>query len=342
MKKTLAEIAELVGGEVVGDNDVEIYGVNGIQDAQEGELTFLGDEKFAPFVHKTQASAVIVSRDSAVSGKSIIRTDNPSVAFTQVVSIFYGETVHFKGVHAKAFIDETVVLGKEVAIGPGVVIEAGTRIGDHAVIYAGTFIGADVVIGCHGVIYPQVTIREKTVIGDRVIIHSGAVVGSDGFGYEQIEGQHKKIPQVGYVCIEDDVEIGANVTIDRARLSRTLIGRGTKIDNLVQIAHNVQIGENCLLISQVGVSGSSVIERGAILAGQVGVAGHITIGEGAIVAAQGGVTKSVPAHTKVSGYPAKPHEKARKVNACVQRLPHYVAKIQALEKRIQELERKLI
>jgi UDP-3-O-[3-hydroxymyristoyl] glucosamine N-acyltransferase len=196
-------------------------------------------------------------------------------------------------------------------------------------------------IGSDTLIYPNVSIREHVVIGSRVIIHSGTVIGCDGFGFATIEGLHYKIPQVGTVEIDDDVEIGANVTIDRARFDKTIIGRGTKIDNLVQIAHNVVVGENSIIVAQAGISGSTTIGRGATLAGQAGLVGHITIGEGAVVAAQAGVTKSVPAHTTVSGYPAKPHDIAKRVNACVQNLPRLYDIVAELKKKIAELEKRI-
>jgi UDP-3-O-[3-hydroxymyristoyl] glucosamine N-acyltransferase len=192
-------------------------------------------------------------------------------------------------------------------------------------------------IGKDVLIYPHVSIRERTEIGSRVIIHSGAVIGSDGFGFAMVRGVREKILQIGTVSIEDDAEIGANVTIDRARFDKTVIGRGTKIDNLVQIAHNVVTGENCIIVAQAGVSGSTVLGKGVILAGQAGIVGHIHIGDEAIVAAQAGVTKSVPSGVKVSGYPAKPHETARRVNACLQRLPELYKKIKELEAKVENL-----
>jgi len=210
-----------------------------------------------------------------------------------------------------------------------------------SVIYSGCYIGRNVCIGKNCLIYPHVTIRERVEIGNRVIIHSGAVIGSDGFGFAMVRGVQKKILQIGIVLIEDDVEIGANVTIDRARFDKTIIGQGTKVDNLVQIAHNVITGENCIIVAQAGISGSTVLGDGVILAGQAGLVGHIHIGDKAIIAAQAGVTKSVSPGIKVSGYPAKPHEIARRVNACVQNLPNLYKKIKALEDKIIELENKI-
>jgi UDP-3-O-[3-hydroxymyristoyl] glucosamine N-acyltransferase (EC 2.3.1.-) len=251
------------------------------------------------------------------------------------------DTKHPKGIHKTAIIAKSVKLGKGVAVGPFCVIEEGAQIGDRSVIYASCYIGYKTKIGKDCLIYPKISIRDKITIGDRVIIHGGTVIGSDGFGFATVKGLHHKIPQIGTVVIEDDVEIGANVTIDRARFDKTIIGRGTKIDNLVQIAHNVVVGENSIIVAQAGISGSTVIGNNVTLAGQAGLVGHITIGDGAIVAAQAGVTKSVPPNTMVSGYPAREHESARKVIACVQRLPELVETIRDLKKRIEELENKL-
>lgn len=342
MKKTLAQIAEIVQGEVVGDKGIVITGLSGVQEAHEGQLTFVANSKYITIARTTKASAVIVPRGMNIPGKSLIRTDNPSLAFAQIASLMLEEGVHRpKGIHPTAIIASDAVLGKNAAIGPYTVIESKAKIADGTVIYSGCYVGHHTAIGKDCLIYPNVTIRERLTIGDRVVIHSGTVLGSDGFGFVQLDGIHEKIPQLGTVIVEDDVEIGANVAIDRARFDKTLIGKGTKIDNLVQVAHNVIMGERCIIVSQVGISGSVKIGKGAILAGQAGIAGHLTIGEGAVVSAQSGVTKSVPPRTQVSGYPSRPHDEAKRVNACVQRLPHYIKTIQELEKRVGELEKKL-
>lgn len=339
MRKTLAEIAAIVDGEVEGDQNLVITGLSGIQEAKEGDLTFLANPRYIPLSKKTKASAIITSRDMAVPGKSIIRTDNPSLAFSDlIIAVTEKENHPFKGIHAAAFVAEDAVIGKDVSIGPCAIIESRARIGDGTVIYGGSYVGHHAVIGEQCLIYPNITVREKVRIGSRVIIHSGAVIGADGFGFVQVEGVHKKIPQVGTVVIEDDVEIGANVTIDRARFDQTVIGRGTKIDNLVQVGHNVVMGEHCLVVAQVGISGSVNIGRGAILAGQAGITGHVTIGEGAVVFAQSAVTKSVPPRGQVSGCPAKPHHEAQRAQAHMQRLPRYIKAVQELKKRVEELE----
>lgn len=342
MRKTLAEIAKLLDGEVIGDAGVVITGACGIKEAVEGDITFVANPKYLPLMEKTRASAIITSREIERASKPLIRTENPSLAFAKMLSIMEPcEIKHPRGIHPSAVVGKNVSLGEDVALGPYVVIADNVTIGDGTIIYAGCFVGHDVKIGDGTLIYANVSIRERVVIGSRVIVHSGTVIGSDGFGFATLKGIHHKIPQVGTVIIEDDVEIGANVTIDRARFDKTRIGKGTKIDNLVQIAHNVIIGENSFIVAQAGISGSTIIGNNVILAGQAGLVGHITVGDGAIVAAQGGVTKDVPPNTMVSGYPAKPHDIARRVNACVQNLPKLYETVNALKKKIAELEQEL-
>ena len=342
MHKTLKEIAQFIEGEVVGDEATVITGVAGIKEASSGDITFVANPKYLPLIDKTRAAAIVTSRDIKEASKPIIRTENPSLAFAKIISLITpSDTVHPKGIHPAAIIGKGVSLGKDVAIGPYAVIEDNVSLGDNAIIYSSCFIGHHSKIGSNTLIYPNVSIREHTTIGSRVIIHSGTVIGSDGFGFVTIKGLHHKIPQIGTVEIGDDVEIGANVAIDRARFEKTVIGNGTKIDNLVQIAHNVVIGENSIVVAQAGISGSTTIGKGVTLAGQAGLVGHITIGDGAIVAAQAGVTKSVPPNTLVSGYPAKPHDSAKRVNACVQNLPKLYKTVSALKKKLEELIAKL-
>jgi len=244
MRKTLKEIAEFIDGELVGNGNIIITGISGIKEASEGDITFVANPKYLALIETTHASAIITPSDIEVTSKPIIRTQSPSLAFAKLVSfIAPSEAKHIKGIHPSAVLGKDVSLGRDVAIGPYVVIEDSVSIGDKTIIYAGCFIGHHTKIGNDTLIYSNVSIRERVTIGNRVIIHSGTVIGSDGFGFATINGIHHKIPQIGTVVIEDDVEIGANVTIDRARFGKTLIGRGTKIDNLVQIAHNVIIGE---------------------------------------------------------------------------------------------------
>ncbi|MDD4955528.1 MAG: UDP-3-O-(3-hydroxymyristoyl)glucosamine N-acyltransferase [Candidatus Omnitrophica bacterium] len=342
IKVTLGEIAKLVEGELVGDRETLITGISGIKEAKKGDITFLANPKYESLLEETQASAIITSKLSVASSKPLIKTENPSFAFAKVVAMFVPEAIyHPKGQSAQAFISPKAKIGKNVAVGPFAIIEDNAVVGDDTIVYGGCYIGYDTRIGKKCIIYPNVSIRERIEIGSRVIIHCGTVIGSDGFGFAKVRGVQEKIPQIGTVVVEDDVEIGANVTIDRARFDKTLIGKGTKIDNLVQIAHNVIIGENCLIVAQAGISGSTTIGKNVILAGQAGLVGHITVGDGAIAAAQAGVTKSIPPHTMVSGYPARKHDVARRVNACVQNLPQLYKHIKELEQKIEKLEKML-
>lgn len=338
MNYKLSQISETVGGELSGDPEIVITGISGIKEAGPGDITFLANSRYSSLLDSTEAAAIITSRDVS-SSRPLIKIDNPSVAFAKVVDLVVGQSrKHPQGISSDSIIDKGAKIASSVSVGPFTFIEEGAEVAEGSIIYGGCFIGHKAKIGKKCLIYPNTTIREKTEIGNNVIVHSGTVIGSDGFGFELSDGSRKKIPQVGIVKIEDNVEIGANVTIDRARFDKTIIGEGTKIDNLVQIAHNVVVGKDCVIIAQVGVSGSTVIEDSAILAGQAGIVGHIKIGKKAIVAAQAGVTKSVAAKTKVSGYPAKPHRQAAKINACIQRLPELTKKVKELENKIKSLE----
>ena len=346
MRVTVAEITQLVRGELVGDGQVQVTGCSGIQEAKNGDITFLADPKYLSQAEKTEASAIIIPKQmpaSQVPGKTVIRADNPSFAFTQVLNHFLkGQPQqHPKGIHATAVIAAGAKVAKTASVGAYTVVEGKVAIGEGTVIYGHCHIGHGSVIGKHCLVYPHVTVREDVTIGNGVIIHSGTVVGSDGFGYVTVDGKHVKIPQVGTVVVEDDVEIGANVTIDRARFDKTVIGQGTKIDNLVQIAHNVMIGKHCLIISQTGISGSTHLGNYVVTGGQAGVAGHLTIGDGAMVAAKSGVSKSINPGEVVQGYPARPLKEAFKSYAHIQRLDHYVDLIKDLKKRIAELEKKI-
>ncbi len=339
--RPLREIARWVGGIVVGDGDTPITGICGIREAKPGDLTFVANSKYLPLLETTRASAIITSGEIEKARLPIIRTDNPSLAFAKLAQLM-NPSVQAKprGVSSKAVVGRRVRLGRGVTILPFAVIEDDVAIGDRTVIHSGCAIGRQARIGNDCLIYPNVSIRERAEIGHRVIIHSGTVVGSDGFGFATVKGIHHKIPQLGTVVIEDDVEIGANVTIDRARFGKTLVGRGTKIDNLVQIAHNVVLGSNCIVVAQAGISGSTTLGSNVVLAGQCGIVGHITVGDNVMVGAQSGVTKSVPANTNVWGCPAKPLARAKRINASVQRLPELTRRLEELQRRIEELERR--
>lgn len=343
MNKTVEEIAKIIGGKVSGNPGLVIKGVSGIREANEGDITFLAHPKYAPLLSMTRASAIIVGPDtSPADAKTVICTANPSMAFTQLLEVLGPKQAPWApGVHPTAVIGSKVQLGKDVTVGPHAVIEDQVKIGDHAVIGAGCFVGQESSVGKNSILYPGVVVRERVSLGDRVIVHSGTVIGADGFGFILVDGKYVKIPQVGCVVIQDDVEIGANATIDRARFERTIIKRGTKIDNLVQIAHNVCVGEDCVIVAQAGIAGSTTLGNHVTMAAQAGCVGHIQVGDGAIVAAQAGVTKDVKAGDFVIGSPALDHLKFKKNIAMINRLPKLHERIEALEKRIHELEEKL-
>ena len=340
MEKSLAEVAEYLEGELVGDPATGIVGVAAIEDAQTGELTFLANPKYAPFLRTTSASAVIVGRDTNTEGIKIplIRHANPYLAFARAVELFVDvKKVYPEAVHPTAVLAEDVNLEKGVHIGPYVVLDKGVRLKRNSTVLAGSFIGANSSVGEGSLVYPNVTIRENVEIGKKVIIHSGTVIGSDGFGYAKEKGIHRKVPQIGGVKIEDDVEIGANVTIDRAALGVTRIGRGSKIDNLVQIGHNVDIGKNCIIVGQVGISGSTRVGNDTILAGQVGLVGHIKIGNRVVIGAQSGVTKDVPDGTTIFGCPAREIHETKRIEAHLSRLDLYVQRLREVERTLKEM-----
>jgi UDP-3-O-[3-hydroxymyristoyl] glucosamine N-acyltransferase len=339
MEVTLKELAGIVGGAVSGDGSVLINGVAGIKEAGSGDVTFLASPRYEKFLTSTRASAVIAPPGTANHGKPLVLSDNPYLSFVKAVEFFVPHKNSCpKGIHPSAVVAATAEISTDAGIGPCVVIEEGVKVGGGTFILGGTFVGRDTEIGEDCLIYPNVTIREEIRIGRRVIIHSGAILGSDGFGFAKDGEIYRKIPQIGNVVVEDDVEIGANTTIDRATTGTTFVGRGTKIDNLVQIAHNVVIGENCILVAQVGIGGTTEIGRGVTLAGQAGLVGHIKIGDGAVVAAQAGVTKSVPADTMVSGYPAREHAQAKKIYAGFPKLPDLIKRVADLSERLAALE----
>jgi UDP-3-O-[3-hydroxymyristoyl] glucosamine N-acyltransferase len=344
MPKTLKDIARLVSGDIAGDETAVIKGVAGIEDAHEGDITFLANPKYMPFLSRTHATAVLIGRDMPVEGKehpALIRVDNPSLAFTSIVSFILPQDVrHPAGVHKSAVVAGGVTLGKNVGIGACAVIEEGARIGDNTVIYPNCSVGRNTVIGSNTILYSNVSVRENIRVGNNVIIHAGSVLGSDGFGFVTVGGIHHKIPQVGTVIIEDDVEIGANCTIDRARFDKTVIGQGSKLDNLVHIAHNVIMGKNCLIVAQVGVSGSTTIGNNVILAGQVGVVGHVKIGDNTIVMAKSGISKDVPENSILWGVPAKPLNEEKKLLVYINGLPKMHQTIKDMKARIEQLEKK--
>ena len=335
MTFTVKELAALSGGELVGDPTLKITGAASLGEAARGEISFFTNRKYIGLLRKTRASAVFVPPDFAEPIEAAqIRVSNPTKAFEEVLLKFAPKPITFApGIHSSAVVDPTAQLGERVSIQPLAVIEPGARIGDDTIIGAGSYIGHETVIGsaCH--IYPNVTIRERSRIGSRVIIHSGAVIGADGFGFEMVDGRHQKIQQLGRVQIDDDVEIGANTTVDRARYGRTWIQEGVKIDNLVQIAHNVVIGKNSVIVAQAGISGSTRVGERVTMAGQVGIAGHLEIADGTIIAAQSGVAKSLPGGAWF-GYPAVRFAEAKQQIAWIHRLGKLFARVKEIEKKL--------
>ena len=336
MTHTLQELAAMSGGEVVGDPALVITGTASLAEATSGDISFFANRKYLALLRKTGASALFVSPDfSEPISAAQIRVANPMKAFEQVVMKLAPPPIEFApGIHPSAIVDPSAKLGKGVSIQPYVVIEPGVTIGDHTIIGAQTYVGHETVIGADCKIYPHVAIRERARIGARVIIHSGAVIGADGFGFEMVDGRNEKIQQIGIVQIDDDVEIGANTTIDRARFGRTWIQQGVKIDNLVQIAHNVVIGKNSIIVAQAGISGSVRIGERVIMAGQVGIAGHVEIGDGTVIAAQSGVSKDLHGGTWF-GYPAVPFDEAKMQIAWIHRLGKLFARVKKIEQKLE-------
>lgn len=342
MKKTVGEIALLVGGSVVGQESLEITGVASLEGAQPGDLTFIDSEKHAAQARATRASAVIVPEGQTLEGKTVIQVAHPRWAFAQVVTLFHPPRRPTPGIHPTAVIGDEVTFPPSVSVGPYVVIEEKVRLGERVTIGAAAFIGSESVIGDDTVIHPHVTIYHNVTIGSRVTIHAGSVIGGDGFGYFLIEGRYHKFPQIGSVIIEDDVEIGTNVTIDRGALGATIIRRGTKIDNLVQVAHNVIIGEDTVIAAQTGIAGSSIIEDRVVIGGQVGIADHVRIGRGAILGGQAGIPsgKRIPPGEFVWGTPARPMREFKVQYAHLTRLPRLAAQVEELARQLAEQKRK--
>jgi UDP-3-O-[3-hydroxymyristoyl] glucosamine N-acyltransferase len=341
MEFKVGDIAGRIGATVVGDGERTVTGVAAVQDAASGDLTFCAKPKYHPHVESTRAAAVIVGEEFRGSSPAVLlRVADPYRAFLSLLPLFVSETPDRpRGVHPTAVVDPTARLGREVSIGALCVVEGRAEIGDGATLAPGVYVGEEARIGGGCYLHPNVTVLERVILGEHVIVHSGTVIGSDGFGYVSDRSGHRKVPQVGTVVVEDRVEIGANVAVDRGTLGETRIERGAKIDNLVHIAHNVTVGENAILVAQVGVSGSTRVGKNATLAGQAGIVGHITVGDGAQVGAQAGVTKSVPSGARVSGYPAMEHDRARRLNAYYRRLPALFEELKRLENRVRELER---
>ncbi|HEX9454032.1 MAG TPA: UDP-3-O-(3-hydroxymyristoyl)glucosamine N-acyltransferase [Candidatus Binatia bacterium] len=343
ISRTLNELADHVGGKVVGDGSVIISKVAALDQAEPGEISFLTNPRYQRFLPQCRASAVIVGKGVATPGSNsaavnFLEAPDPYVAFAKILQIFSPAPQFAGAVSAQSSVDDTAVLGSNVTVFAHAFIGPRVRVGDDTVIYSGVFLGADSRVGRGCTLHPNVVVREGCCLGDRVILHAGVVIGSDGFGYAGSGAGRVKIPQVGVVIVEDDVEIGANSTVDRATLGQTVIAKGAKIDNLVQIAHNVVIGEHSVIAAQAGIAGSSRLGKNVTLAGQVGVVNHITIGDGAIIGPQSGVGQSVSAGAVLSsGITAAPHHEWLKVMVLLPQLPKLWNAVRGLERKLARL-----
>jgi len=335
MEYTTGELAKKLGANLIGDAQLVLYGMAPIEDAKPGDLAFLANKKYFKHIENTKATAVIVPPEISSAEPALLVHPQPYYAYSQAVKLFYpGDDYYREGIHESAVIGQNCEIHSSAHIGANVVIEGDVIIGKNSRILPNCFLGRGAKLGDDCLIYANVVLREKTEIGNNVIIHSGTTIGSDGFGYVFRDGCHHKIAQVGRVVIEDDVEIGANCAVDRAALGETRIGRGTKIDNLVQIAHNVKMGENCIIISQVGISGSTKLGNNVILAGQAGLVGHIQIGDNVIVAAQSGVKESLEDGKTYLGSPARDVMHQKRIEAIVNKLPDYIRRLRKLEEKL--------
>jgi UDP-3-O-[3-hydroxymyristoyl] glucosamine N-acyltransferase len=311
--------------------------VSVLEHAQEGDIVFVEKEKRLPEALHSPATAVIVPRNLHHLDKPGILTDHPRHAFARILQLLSEATPARQGIDPTVRMGTNVTLGQDVSIGAYTIVGSNVKLGNRARIGPSCFIGDDASVGDDCVLHARVTLQHEVTLGNRVKIHSGCVIGADGFGYFPVNGEHQKMPQIGTVILEDDVELGANTTVDRGTFGPTRIGRGTKIDNLVQIAHNVRIGEHCILCAQTGISGSTTIGNGVVIGGQAGIGDHITIGDGTVIAARGGVISDLPPHSFVSGYPAGPHRDKMKVEAAIRRVPELLKTVRALSRTVASL-----
>jgi len=338
---TLAQIHEVVGGTIHGDNQTPISGLTTLGEADPSALSFVANDKMSKTAATLRVAALLVHRHLPDLAVPQIAVDNPMLAFARVAQRFFVRPQARRGIDQDVLQGADVRIGTDPSIWPFVTLGDRVTIGNRVTLYPGVFIGSDSTIGDDSVLYPNVVVREGCSLGARVIVHSGTVIGADGFGYVQHQGRHHKIPQLGGVVIEDDVELGANVTVDRATFGRTLVKRGTKVDNLVQIAHNVTVGEHCILVAQVGIAGSTTIGHHVMIGGQTGIADHLTIGDQVMIAAKAGVIRSVESNQVVGGIPAMPQEKALRILGAISQLPAMKELVRNLEQRVVELETQL-
>ena len=341
MKLSLKKIANLVDGNVIGNDSLIIEGINSLDAAAQGEISFFADRKYKESLRKTKASAIIVSEENLLFKGPQVVVSNPALAYAKVASIFAPPVPRYPGISEQAVLHDSARIGKDVSIYPLVYVGEEALIGDGVIMFPGVFIGDRVKIGSGTIIYPNVTILHDCQIGKNVIINAGTVIGSDGFGFVRDGPVSFKIPQMGMVQIDDDVEIGANSCIDRAASGKTWVKRGVKTDNFVHVAHNVTIGEDTIIVAQVAISGSVNIGRQVIIGGQVGISDHVEIGDRVMIGSQSGVPKSIPSGEVVSGTPAMPHRLWLKTSGIIKRLPKFNEHLRHLEKRVVELEKKI-
>ena len=337
MPLTAREIAAQIDGEVLGDASVELTGFAPADKAKAGDLTFAENPTYFHRAEQSAASAIMVDGEFTSGKKTLIRVPNARIAFAKVLPLFFPEATFPPGIHPTAVVAPSAKVDPTAHVGPHCVVGEQVAVGARCVLHGGNHLGAQCVLGADTQLFPNVVLYPRTQLGQRVRIHAGAVIGSDGFGYVLDAGAHRKVPQIGHVIVHDDVEIGANVTIDRGALGPTSIGRGTKIDNLVQIAHNVAIGEHCLIVAQAGVAGSTKLGNFVTLAGQVGLAGHLKIGNRATVSAQSGVMHDIPDGEKWFGYPAQPDRQTKRQILAIQQLPELIRRLADLEKKLSEI-----
>jgi len=340
MKMTIAEIALFLGGTVIGADDTIINDIRSIEEANEGDLTFIANKKYLKKLKLTKASAILVSPQTTAEGKNLIIVTDPYAALGKLLTLFYPLEHGRSGVSPDAYIEDGAIVSPDATIFPRAFISKGAKVGKGTVIYPGVFIGKNSSVGENSTIYANVTVYHSCIIGKRVILHSGVVIGADGFGFASPGKDNTKNPQVGYVQIDDDVEMGANTTIDRAALEKTWIQRNVKIDNLVQIAHNVVIGENSAIAAQVGISGSTKLGKSVIVGGQTGMVGHINIGDNVMIAANSKIHKDIKSGEIVGGAPQMPFKEWLKVEACRAKLPEMRATLKDLVKKVDELQPK--
>jgi UDP-3-O-[3-hydroxymyristoyl] glucosamine N-acyltransferase len=327
----------MVDGSLAGDGRTPIIGVGSLETAREGEITFIDKAELLSVADTSRAAALIAPSNAPHGRKPMVLTEDPRLAFSKVLAFFAPQPNVFDGVHPRAIVADDVGSGTGVSVGVGAYVGFGSVLGDNAIVHPLAYVGDGVVVGAGSVIHPQSFIGDRCVLGERVVVHAGASIGGDGFGYVQENGRHRKIPQIGAVIIGDDVEIGANATVDRATIGATRIGRGTKIDDQVHIAHNVVIGQDCLICGQVGISGSAEIGDRVIMAGQVGVNDHIRIADDVVIGGQAGVFSDITEPGYYSGYPAKPHNASLRVLAATQKLPDLQKRVRAVEKLLEDL-----